>query len=114
MTQANTPTTKVIKRYANRKLYDTETSKYTTLKAVAAAVAAGQSVQVIDKETKEDITGSTLVMALVETEKDLGGQTEALVDIFKAGGLAKYVAGMNRVIDDSLPPQSVGGRPESN
>lgn len=85
---------KVIKRYANRKLYDTQTSKYTTLKAVIALIAGGGEVQIIDNTTKNDITNQTLVMGLVETEQGLGNQTEILKEIFKAGGLAKFVAGL--------------------
>jgi len=93
MTQTNVGP-KVIKRYANRKLYDTQESKYTTLKAVIALVASGAEVQIIDNTTKGDITNQTLVMGLVETEQALGDQTEILKEIFKAGGLAKYVAGL--------------------
>ena len=81
---------KVVKRYANRKLYDTDESKYVTLRDVAAFVQAGREVQVIDNRTKADITGQTLMQALVETE-DVTGQTETLLYIFRAGGLAKYV-----------------------
>jgi polyhydroxyalkanoate synthesis repressor PhaR len=90
---------KVIKRYTNRKLYDTETSKYTTLKEVVALVVGGREIKVIENETKEDITGKTLVMALVETEQGLGGQTEIVAGILKAGGLANYVAGYRKALD---------------
>jgi|ERR1700677_2745230 len=82
---------KVVKRYPNRKLYDTEESKYVTLKQLASYVAAGREIQVIENVTKTDITGQTLLQALVETEVDAAGQTNTLRDIFKAGGLAKYV-----------------------
>lgn len=84
-------TPKVVKKYANRKLYDTETSKYTTLKAIAEEVAAGREVQVIDNGTKTDVTGEVLLMALVETDADITGQTTTLRDILRAGGLNKFV-----------------------
>ena len=80
---------KVIRRYANRKLYDTETSKYVTLKAIADEVTAGRDIQVVDNVSKEDITVPTLLLALVETD-DGTTQTETLVDILRAGGLSKY------------------------
>lgn len=92
MTQPiQTGAVKVIKRYANRKLYDTETSKYTTLKEIVALIASGREVQVVDNVSKADITGSTMLMALVETEQDLSGQVPTLRGILQAGGLSKYL-----------------------
>lgn len=58
----------VIKKYANRKFYDTETSQYVTLSGIQAAVKSGRSVIVIDNVSKRDITAKTLLMSLVETE----------------------------------------------
>lgn len=87
--------TKIVKRYANRKLYDTEESKYMTLKEIASAVLSGRDVQVIDNVTKGDITGKTLAMVLLETDEDMSGQTNTLRDILKAGGLSKYVANLS-------------------
>ena len=88
--------TKVIKRYANRKLYDTETSSYVTLNDIAQAVASGREVQVIDNTTKSDITAVTFLTAIIstETETDLTGQAGSLAEILKAGGLSKYVAAL--------------------
>lgn len=94
MTRTQVVNPKVIKRYANRKLYDTEESKYITLKEVVSFVVAGREVQIIENKTKIDVTAKTLIMALVETEKDVGGQTAIIGDIFRAGGLASYVAGI--------------------
>lgn len=85
-------TTKVIKRYANRKLYDTEESKYITLGEIAAFIKAGREVQVVDNVSKVDITGQTLLTALVETDADIAGQTETLRAMLMAGGLGKYVS----------------------
>ena len=90
-TQVATTGPKVVKRYANRKLYDTEESKYVTLRDVVGFVTAGRDVQVIDNVTKGDITGQTFLQAMVETETDLSGQTETLRGILKAGGLNKYL-----------------------
>lgn len=96
MTTQTTTGPKLIKRYANRKLYDTETSKYITLKEVVGLVTSGRQVQVIENSTKNDITGLTLVMALVETERELSGQGEVVTDILKAGGLANYASGLKK------------------
>ena len=49
----------VIKRYQNRKLYNTNTSTYVTLESLANLVKAGNSLQVIDNKTKNDITNKT-------------------------------------------------------
>lgn len=58
----------VIKKYANRKFYDTESSHYVTLAEIQAAVKNGRVIRVIDNVTKKDITNKTLLMSLVETE----------------------------------------------
>ena len=50
----------LIKRYANRKLYNTQTSRYITLKGIGELVEVGSEVRVVDNETGEDITSVTL------------------------------------------------------
>src|SRR5688500_12238122 len=68
--QAQTPVEpKVIKRYSNRKLYDTERSKYVTLDEIAKMIKAGEEVTIIDNETKEDLTSVTLTQIIYEEEK---------------------------------------------
>jgi polyhydroxyalkanoate synthesis repressor PhaR len=88
--------TKVIKRYANRKLYDVEASKYTTLTKIVDEVKAGRNVQVLDNVSKEDITYHTLLTALVETA-DMSVSSDMLVDILRAGGLTQYVNGIQTI-----------------
>ncbi|HIE04786.1 MAG TPA: hypothetical protein EYP61_08510 [Candidatus Latescibacteria bacterium] len=61
---------RIIKRYANRKLYDTETSKPITLPEIAMLIAEGEHVQVVDRETGEDITTMVLAQIIVEQEKE--------------------------------------------
>lgn len=58
----------VIKKYANRKYYNTEASQYLTIVDIQNAVKAGRSVMVIDNVSKRDITAKTLLMSIVETE----------------------------------------------
>ncbi|MEF8816051.1 MAG: polyhydroxyalkanoate synthesis regulator DNA-binding domain-containing protein [Salinibacter sp.] len=58
-----------IKRYDNRKLYDTETSEYVSLSDVAELVRRGDTVEVVDKATGEDITAQTLTHIILEEGK---------------------------------------------
>lgn len=60
---------RVIKRYSNRKLYDTRESKYVTLQQIGEMVRAGEEVQIIDNKTKEDKTEVTLALILSEDLK---------------------------------------------
>ncbi|MEO1229145.1 MAG: polyhydroxyalkanoate synthesis regulator DNA-binding domain-containing protein [Myxococcota bacterium] len=60
---------KVIKRYTNRKLYDTARSRYVTLDEIARMVRAGEDVRIIDNESKEDLTSVTLTQIIYEQEK---------------------------------------------
>tara|TARA_B100000029_G_scaffold411900_1_gene414419 strand:- start:3513 stop:4166 length:654 start_codon:yes stop_codon:yes gene_type:complete len=60
---------RIIKRYANRKLYDTQDSRYVTLDQIAELVQQGDDVQIIDKDSGEDITGVTLAQIVLEAEK---------------------------------------------
>lgn len=60
---------RVIKRYANRKLYDTKQSRYVTLPQIAKLVREGEDVTIIDNTTKEDLTNVTLAQIIYEEEK---------------------------------------------
>ena len=60
---------RLIKRYANRKLYDTVDSRYIKLDEIADMIDAGEEIRIIDNETKEDITGVTLAQILVDQER---------------------------------------------
>ncbi len=66
---SDTPRTRVIKRYANRKLYDTRDSRYVTLQQIAEHVRAGEEVTIIDNTTKEDLTNVTLAQIVYEEER---------------------------------------------
>ncbi|MCC6808465.1 MAG: transcriptional regulator [Deltaproteobacteria bacterium] len=60
---------KVIKRYANRKLYDTERSCYVTLDEIAAMIKRGEDVKVVDNKSGEDLSAVTLAQIIFEEEK---------------------------------------------
>ena len=60
---------KVIKRYANRKLYDTERSCYVTLEDIAMMIRSGDDVVVVDNQSGEDLTKITFAQIILEVEK---------------------------------------------
>lgn len=62
-----------IKRYPNRKLYDTEAKRYVTLENIALMIQGGRELQVIDHETGEDLTNLTLSQIIFEQEKKGSG-----------------------------------------
>jgi polyhydroxyalkanoate synthesis repressor PhaR len=90
-----------IKRYANRKLYNTETSRYITLKGIAELINDGAEVRVIDNETGEDITNVALSQILVDSERSNPGSPDGLLSqILGRSGDALYDA-LRRGVDDA-------------
>ena len=70
MAKSETPTT--IKKYANRRLYNTGTSTYVTLEDLAAMVKEGEDFLVYDAKTGDDITRSVLAQIIFEQENKAG------------------------------------------
>ena len=64
---------RLIKRYGNRKLYDTHDSAYITLEGIAALVRGGQDVRVIENDTGEDLTAMIFAQIIAEEQKKKGG-----------------------------------------
>ena len=62
--------TKLIKRYGNRKLYDTEQSRYVTLEEISQMVRRGEDIRVVDNKTQEDLTAVTLTQIMLEEQKN--------------------------------------------
>ncbi len=79
---------KTIKRYQNRKLYDTHQSCYVTLDEIAEMIMRGEEVMVIDNRTKKDITSSTLTQIIFEKQKRSKTiiPVNTLRDIIQVGG----------------------------
>jgi len=73
---------KVIKRYQNRKLYDTHESSYVTLDEISKMIRNGEEIRVIDNKTKNDITAATLTQLLYESERK--AKTQPSVNLLKA------------------------------
>lgn len=64
---AGTPRRMRVKKYGNRRLYDTAESCYITLEDVAACIAEGQEVEVVDARTGQDLTQATLAQIILES-----------------------------------------------
>ena len=64
---------RLIKRYGNRKLYDTQESRYVTLEAIAAFVKQGEEVSVVDNDSGEDLTAVTFAQIILEEERRKNG-----------------------------------------
>jgi polyhydroxyalkanoate synthesis repressor PhaR len=98
---------RVIKRYENRKLYDTEAGKTVSLKGIARLIRKGHNVQVIDNTNDEDITAQTLTQIIHEQSKN--GNTlfsnDLLHNVIRASGKAidDRINQVRTSIDDLLP-----------
>jgi len=85
MTQEQTTASKrLVKKYPNRRLYDTKTSAYITLADVKQLVLANEDLQVVDAKTGEDLTRSILLQIILEEES--GG-----VPMFSSSALAQII-----------------------
>ncbi|MBF0359617.1 MAG: polyhydroxyalkanoate synthesis regulator DNA-binding domain-containing protein [Oligoflexia bacterium] len=86
---------RIIKRYQNRKLYDTYQSCYVTLEEISQIIREGNEIQVIDNKTKNDITYMTQIQLLFDQERKSvkSGDTELLKRVIRAeeGTLTGYI-----------------------
>lgn len=78
----------VIKRYPNRKLYDTEAKQYITLEGIADLIRQGKEISVVDHANGEDLTAVTLTQIIFEQEKKRRGflPQAVLTGLIQAGG----------------------------
>ncbi len=78
----------IIKRYPNRKLYNSDTKKYITLEGISELIRSGQEVQIVDYNTGDDLTAVTLTQIIFEQEKKKGGflPRSVLTGLIQAGG----------------------------
>jgi len=78
---------KIIKRYTNRKLYDTVESRYVTLDEISEMIKAGAEVKILDNRTKDDLTSVTLAQIIFEEEKKTSKMSlRTLKDLIRHGG----------------------------
>jgi polyhydroxyalkanoate synthesis repressor PhaR len=106
------PETRIIKRYANRKLYDTEHSRYVTLDQISEMIRAGDDVKIVDNKTKEDLTTVTLAQIIFEEEKKQRSflPLGAMRNIIQNG--SEWFAEAQRRVQSILPGKRKDGEPE--
>ncbi len=94
----------LIKRYPNRKLYDTEAKCYVTLEHIAEMIREGQDVEVIDHETGEDLTTLTLSQIILDQEKKQAGflPRSLMTSLIRTGG--DTVDFLLRSLHGAVPP----------
>ncbi len=106
---------RIIKRYQNRKLYDTFQSCYVTLEEIAQIIREGNEIQVIDNKTKNDITYMTQIQLLFDQERKSvnAGDTELLKEVIRAeeGTFTGYIRGLRGLerpkVETETPAASV-------
>lgn len=78
----------IIKRYPNRKLYNTSSKQYITLEGIADMIRNGEDVQIMDHTSGEDLTALTLTQIIFEQEKKKSGflPRSVLTGLVQAGG----------------------------
>lgn len=102
---------RIIKRYQNRKLYDTFQSCYVTLEEISQIIREGNEIQVIDNKTKNDITYMTQLQLLADQERKSlkPGDTELLKRVIRAeeGTLTGYIRGLEAQLNLNYPTSIV-------
>lgn len=102
--------TKIIKRYQNRKLYDTQQSCYVTLDDIAKMIRTNEDVMVIDNKTKNDITAATLTQIIFEAEKKASQYAPlfTLREIIQNanGSISSYLAKLGAFPKDYAKPET--------
>jgi len=108
------PDTRIIKRYANRKLYDTEHSRYVTLDQISEMIRNGDDVKIVDNKTKEDLTTVTLAQIIFEEEKKQRSflPLGAMRNIIQSGG--QWFAEAQRRVQSILPGKRADGEHEGD
>lgn len=104
---------KVIKRYTNRKLYDTVESRYVTLEEIAEMIKAGAEVRIVDNRSKEDLTSVTLAQIIFEEEKKTSKMPLAMLrDIIRTGG--ETLTGFSHQLVDQVGQKVASIREEAD
>jgi polyhydroxyalkanoate synthesis repressor PhaR len=77
----------IIKKYANRKLYDTTGKRYLTMAQLAELIKSGEEVSIIDNETGDDLTSAIVsqLLAREETSKDKSVPSHVLMQMLRKG-----------------------------
>jgi polyhydroxyalkanoate synthesis repressor PhaR len=96
---ADTAKPLLIKRYASRRLYNTETSDYVTLEDIAGFIRSGREVQIVDLKSGDDLTRQYLLQIVAEHESkgDTVLPTNVLTDLVRS-----YATNMQAVMPQFL------------
>lgn len=104
---------RLVKRYSNRKLYDTSESRYVTLDEIARWVKAGEEVKILENESGEDLTAVTFAQIILEEERKKTGllSLRLMRDLIQHGeaalqGIAGAVERGVEVIRSAAPQRS--------
>lgn len=89
----------LIKRYASRRLYNTETSDYVTLEDIAGFIRAGREVQIFDLKSGDDLTRQYLLQIVAEHESK--GESVLPVDVL-TDLVRSYTSGVQSVVPQFL------------
>ncbi|WP_374642508.1 polyhydroxyalkanoate synthesis repressor PhaR [Tabrizicola sp.] len=96
---ADTDKPLLIKRYASRRLYNTETSDYVTLEDIAGFIRQGREVQIVDLKTGDDLTRQYLLQIVAEHESK--GESVLPVDVL-TDLVRSYTSGMQSIVPQFL------------
>lgn len=96
---ANTDKPLLIKRYASRRLYNTETSDYVTLEDIAGFIRAGREVQIVDLKSGDDLTRQYLLQIVAEHESK--GENVLPINVL-TDLVRSYTTGMQSVVPQFL------------
>ncbi len=114
MTNKSNARVKIIKRYQNRKLYDTQQSCYVTLDDIAKMIRNSEDVMVIDNKSKNDITAATLTQIIFESEKKASQYAPlfTLKEIIQNGNgsISAYLAKLGAFPQDYAEKQAAAAR----
>lgn len=117
----------IIKRYASRRLYNTETSAYVTLEEIAAVIRSGRDVQIQDLKTGDDLTRQYLLQIIAEHEsrgdnilspdllndmvRSYATQASTMIPDFLAASFEMMRKGQEEVMKNMGATDSAGGNP---
>jgi polyhydroxyalkanoate synthesis repressor PhaR len=105
-----TKETRLIKRYSNRKLYDTADKQYVTLEKLTDLIKEGENIQVVDLSTDSDITNQILTQLILEQGKQGNSPipSSVLHDLIRWGedvidkSIVQVTSGIETMVHDSL------------
>lgn len=104
--------TRIIKRYQNRKLYDTQQSCYVTLEEIGHILREGREIKVIDNQKGDEITYPTQVQLLFERERKMAIQedVELLKRVIRSeeGTFTGYIRRLERAIEQGADVSLAG------